>query len=263
MVAPSTCRTFAAAAQLRRLRFYQEFLRPAGVEHQLSIALPSPGPRLTRITLNRGAGRFSERDRLCLDLLRPHLARAWENAEAFERLGAERGTLEQVADAVDVGIITVRHGRLAYLNPRARALLCSYFAVRTGRRLPAPLAGWLTTQRPPAADAASPARNPLRLERDGGHLEVRALSDGDGHVLILSERRTGPTARGLESLGLTRRQAEVLAWLSHGKANPEIAAILGISPHTVARHVEAVFEKLRVRTRTAAAAAAFGHVAST
>lgn len=246
-------------AELRRLRFYQEFLRPAGVEHQLSIALPSPGPRLIRITLNRSEGRFRERDRMLLDLLRPHLARAWENAEAFEGLGVERRSLEQVADALEVGVITVRNGRPAYLNARARSQLAVYFGARPGRRLPPSLAGWLAGQRPRAGAAT---RDPLRVERAGGRLEVRALSDGEGHVLILRERRTGLTAHALESLGLSRRQAEVLAWLAQGKANPEIAEILAISPHTVARHVEAVFEKLGVRTRTAAAGVAFAHLAS-
>jgi DNA-binding CsgD family transcriptional regulator len=251
---------FFDRAQLRRLRFYQEFLRPAGVEHQMSIALPSPGPRLMRITLNRGEGRFRERDRLMLDLLRPHLARAWENVEAFERLGADRRSLEQVAEAVDVGVITVRRGRTAYMNPRARGHLGTYFASRARRHLPSPLAEWLATQRPSTAGDVAPPRDPLLVERDGGRLEVRALSDGDGHVLILRERRTGLAPRGLESLGLTRRQAEVLAWLAQGKANLEIAAILAISPHTVARHVEAVFEKLGVRSRAAATAAAFAHL---
>src|SRR5262249_40444745 len=69
---------------------YQEFSRPAGVEHQISFALPSTGHRLTRITLNRARGDLSERDRLMLNLVRPHVARAWEQAAAFERLAAER-----------------------------------------------------------------------------------------------------------------------------------------------------------------------------
>ena len=120
-------------------------------------------------------------------------------------------------------------------------------------------------RRAPAAvrrDDLPRPRPPFFVERDGGRLEVRALPDADGHLLVLRERLTRIAAGPLESLGLTRRQAEVLAWLAQGKANVDIAAILAISPRTVARHVEAIFERLGVRTRTAAAAAAFAHLAS-
>lgn len=58
--------------------------------------------------------------------------------------------------------------------------------------------------------------------------------------------------------GLTAREAEVLGWVARGKTNGEIARLLFISPHTVRKHVENIFEKLNVRTRTAAAACARG-----
>lgn len=53
---------------------------------------------------------------------------------------------------------------------------------------------------------------------------------------------------------LTEREAEVLGWLAEGMTNAEIARILFVSPHTVRKHVENIFEKLGVHTRTAAAA---------
>ena len=67
-----------------------------------------------------------------------------------------------------------------------------------------------------------------------------------------SRRRVGG------SWGLTPREAEVLGWVARGKVNAEIAAALFISPHTVRKHLENLFEKLDVRTRTAAAAHARG-----
>jgi DNA-binding CsgD family transcriptional regulator len=54
--------------------------------------------------------------------------------------------------------------------------------------------------------------------------------------------------------GLTEREAEVLGWVGNGKTNDEIAAVLHLSSHTVRKHLENIFEKLGVHTRTAAAA---------
>lgn len=63
-----------------------------------------------------------------------------------------------------------------------------------------------------------------------------------------SRRRVDP------SLSLTSREAEVLGWVARGRTNAEIAAVLFISPLTVRTHLEHIFEKLDVRTRTEAAA---------
>jgi DNA-binding CsgD family transcriptional regulator len=59
--------------------------------------------------------------------------------------------------------------------------------------------------------------------------------------------------------GLSRRELEVLRLVAAGKSNREIAAQLVISEHTVARHVQNIFAKLRVSSRTAATAFAFEH----
>ena len=57
----------------------------------------------------------------------------------------------------------------------------------------------------------------------------------------------------LETLGLTVREAEVLLWVAQGKANADVATILGMSEKTVKIHLGHIFEKLSVETRTAAA----------
>lgn len=57
---------------------------------------------------------------------------------------------------------------------------------------------------------------------------------------------------------ITAREAEILGWVARGMTNAEIAEALFISPLTVRKHMENIFEKLDVRTRTAAAAYARG-----
>ena len=54
-------------------------------------------------------------------------------------------------------------------------------------------------------------------------------------------------------LVLTHREKEVLKWVTHGKTNPEIAIILGISRRTVCFHLNNIYQKLGVSTRTQAA----------
>jgi DNA-binding NarL/FixJ family response regulator len=67
-----------------------------------------------------------------------------------------------------------------------------------------------------------------------------------------ARRRPGPA-------GLTAREVDVLALLARGLTNKEIAARLVISRKTVANHVEHIYTKIGVSTRTAAALFATKH----
>lgn len=59
---------------------------------------------------------------------------------------------------------------------------------------------------------------------------------------------------------LTAKEAETLYWVVKGKINRDIADIVGSSPATVKKHLERVFAKLGVETRTAAAAMAMNRL---
>jgi DNA-binding CsgD family transcriptional regulator len=92
----------------------------------------------------------------------------------------------------------------------------------------------------------------------GGKLRARRVSEADQAVSIIALSRSdaAPTGSNWNPPQLTAREGEVLLWVSRGKTNRDIADILGMSPRTVNKHLEHIFEKLGVETRTAAAAAA-------
>ena len=59
--------------------------------------------------------------------------------------------------------------------------------------------------------------------------------------------------------GLSDRELEVLRLVADGRSNREVAEALVISEHTVARHLQNIFAKLGVDSRTAAASWGFQH----
>ena len=75
-------------------------------------------------------------------------------------------------------------------------------------------------------------------------------------VLLNLEQTGSAAAERLRQIALTPRETEVLSWVAKGKTNRDIADILGMSHRTVNKHLEHVFEKLGVETRSAAAAVA-------
>ena len=85
-------------------------------------------------------------------------------------------------------------------------------------------------------------QNDLRSCLDALH-ELRSALDRLGSA---TECTPSPPA------SLTCREREVLQWLSGGKTDRDIGHILGISPRTVHKHLQRIYEKLGVETRTAA-----------
>ena len=59
-------------------------------------------------------------------------------------------------------------------------------------------------------------------------------------------------------LPLTTREHEVLRWLASGKTDRDIGDILGISRRTVHKHLQHIYDKLGVETRTAAVVRVLG-----
>jgi hypothetical protein len=86
---------FVTLGQLHRTELYAEWFRLDSIEYELEVAISSPFSHTKTFLFDRGAGRdFSERDRLVLNLLQPHLRRLYEIAELrrLEAAGVGRAT---------------------------------------------------------------------------------------------------------------------------------------------------------------------------
>jgi ATP/maltotriose-dependent transcriptional regulator MalT len=97
-------------------------------------------------------------------------------------------------------------------------------------------------------------RDTAEMELDAARLGFQQLGAATdlARVEHLAEAASSPGPRGLSA-----RELEVLALVAKGSTNREISAALVISEHTVARHLQNVFAKLGVSSRTAATAFAF------
>ncbi len=190
-------------------------------------------------------------------------------AEVIARIAAHVQNARQMKqartalDAFGQATVALRisDGRLVWQTPLARKLIRAYFP-GSEDDTPQRLLEWV--------HAAEKAR------RDGQEVSQLLLADGARRLLATFHDRTeeGGEAEGewlvvlreendastIEALvaafRLTLREAEVLYWVIRGKTNRDIGDILGTSPRTVHKHLEHVFEKLGVETRTAAAGVA-------
>lgn len=144
--------------EFQRTPLYGEYYRSIRIDHVMAVPIHVDRRYLVSFVLNRSKRNFSDRDRACLELIRPHLGNLY-------RLG-----------------VAARHGE----------------------------------------DASAAHDN---------------AADSSVHAAALP---------------LTARERDVLHWLAAGKTDRDIGAILDISPRTVQKHLQRIYEKLGVETRTAA-----------
>ncbi|MFK4490930.1 response regulator [Bradyrhizobium sp. USDA 336] len=148
-----------------------------------------------------------------------------------------------------------RQGNLLWATPQAQKLLSDHHGAQAGDFvLPPTLLQWLEQ-----AKAKSGSKSQAASLPDNPQLRFYYMGETAPNEFLLRLSKEAGTALPPEftsELGLTTREGEVLAWLSKGKTNRDIAQILGLSPRTVDKHLEQIYAKLGVENRTAAAAIA-------
>jgi DNA-binding NarL/FixJ family response regulator len=229
---------------------------------------PQPGLALLRLAQGRAATAAASIRAALTAVTNDRLARARLCAAQVEiaLAAGDAGTAGRACDELTRTASTYGSSGLeaAALHARGAVLLAGGQAEAALPTLRAACRRWLELDAP--YDAAR-----VRLLLAGTY---QALGDADAarRELDAAEvvfERLGATLdarevaarRGPAALpgGLTGREAEVLALVAAGRSNREIAAVLVLSPKTVARHLSNIFAKLGVSSRTRAAAYAFEH----
>jgi DNA-binding CsgD family transcriptional regulator len=243
---------FLSREEFHASRLYQLLYRSLGVEYQMSVGLPAPRPVVIGIALNRGDRDFSERDREVMNVLRPHLMQAWFNARDQSRLRTLLGAAGAASAENGAGLI-VLSTPLQEVTPEALVTLYRHFGrPSSSGPLPVRVERWLDRQRSRlGGDRPPELERPLWAEVDGRRVLLRYLSPNAEHpgVLVLSEEASSPRRQGLDALGLTRREAEVVDRVIKGESNAAIGRSLHVSPGTVKKHLDHIYAKLGVSGR--------------
>jgi DNA-binding CsgD family transcriptional regulator len=222
----------------RRVRgeIYPEYFGQLGIVDFTGIALSRSQTHTLRFGLESKGRDFSDRDRLVLELLRPHLALAHQHARVRRLVTAAFVALENGAEERAPAVLLLGRGSIDFASRSARRLLERYFGQR-GAGLPGELDGWLQD--------ASAREKPYTKLRAGRRLVVEADRGNRSVLLLREERNTVP---------LTSREWDVIRCVAAGMSNAETARLLWVTPATIRKHLENIYGKLGVSSRTAALA---------
>jgi DNA-binding CsgD family transcriptional regulator len=250
---------FLSRREYHALPLYREFYGQIKAEYQVAMSLPSRPPVVIGLALTRGDNDFSDREVRQLGAARPHLIQAYRNAELAAAREATIAALESRLEDVGTAVIVVdRYGRVDLATPTGRRLLAGPLNA-PNNRIPAELIARLAARR----TAGTPASEPLVIEGEEGRpLSLRVLrgpEDGS-EMLVIEPEASGLSVPALENLGLTRRQAEALRWVALGRRGPEVARLMGLSPRTVEKHLQAASTRLGAAGAAEAAATAWAAV---
>ena len=247
-------------SQFRRTPLYSDYYRCVGFDHVMALPLYVDRRFLVSFVFNRKRRDFDEAERDALDVLRPQLAALFGQALSQERTRSLLAQIDSLAAPGGWSAIELDAERRvvrASDATRERIEACwPDWKGRAGTRLPETVDRWLRDRLERTESlTGTAASGSLTVGRSGRALRVRLVPNpaaGGGFLLFVGLAVEADLPASAAGAVLTPREREVLQWAAAGKTNPEIGAILDLSPRTVEKHFEHIFEKLGVETRTAA-----------
>ncbi|MBW4621781.1 MAG: helix-turn-helix transcriptional regulator [Cyanosarcina radialis HA8281-LM2] len=244
---------------------YQQIMKRIGVDDISGMALysgdPSKRPRgdeyITAYYFYQQSWEsLTERDRLVLNLIQPHLNQAYQTVTRFQSLQKQLTQLQQSLDRSGV-IFLDDLGQVKLITSQAARWLEDYFNYTyLFDRLPDQLNSWIRhqiSQLKTDSNLPSPCL-PLCLELRDRQLTIRLVIDepGEQYLLLLAEERVISLLASLEAIGLSKQEAKILFWAIQGKDNTAIAQEMNIRYRTVGKHLENIYRKLNAHSRSEA-----------
>lgn len=250
-----------AGRVFRHSALHADYYRRIGINYVMALPLRIDGGNVISVVFNRARADFKDAERGVLDTLRRPLAAIYRNLAACEDAGLSLKCVRDLAAENGWQIVRISiAGRILDACPQALLLLARFFPENTagrGSSLPPGLAAWFSQSRSWGLDRPAINRgHQFEMSRLGARLTVHFVpdpQDASAGYLLMKAERLGVRAEELSHLPLTGREREILVLVAAGKTNAEIATVLSISARTVQKHLEHVFPKLGVETRTAAA----------
>jgi DNA-binding CsgD family transcriptional regulator len=232
----------ASARAFHATALYSDGYRHYGVEDLAILPVPAEEGRRCAYSITRASRGWSDRERDLLVLLRRELAAAESLVDERVRARAVATALHRTGALYGDGVALVgAGGRLLETNGVARRWLAD-----PGAR--DQLGSWVAARRVGRAPSV------VKIAGREGAIWARHLHGGGSEpdaVLLHRVRQPVAVAR---DLGLTPREADVLAHAATGLSDAEVARDLAITVRTVGKHLEHIYRKLGVPGRTAAAA---------
>jgi CheY-like chemotaxis protein/DNA-binding CsgD family transcriptional regulator len=183
------------------------------------------------------------------------LVRIFSHLQTAKMMNQARGALDAFGQAAIA--ITPKDGKIVWQTPLARDWMNRYGVFGLDETATAAFSKWIM-QLQPTLETENQAE-PLTIIKRADRLTFTIVdsSNKEQWVILLREESDEVQIEALCAVfKLTKRESEVLYWATKGKTNKDIADILAASPRTINKHLEHIFVKMGVETRTAAASLA-------
>jgi DNA-binding CsgD family transcriptional regulator len=260
--------------------YYNDFLRPQKIYYKTVIYLKSGTDLLGIIGLFRpkGFGNFSEKDIRIMNILTPYLRQALKNIDAFRRIQLENCVFKMADQDSFSGLIILNDSmETVYMNKWAKDFCKNLAKPPNGDRKPRngedsyPSIPYLLTEdcnhlreqmkHNSFSITPLPISRILKLSGYGKYslcsqiLSKEMSMGGQVFYMVkideLTRQVTLNTGALERDFGLTKREIDILVNIFNGLKNAEIAERLFISEITVKEHLQHIFEKIDVSSRTA------------
>ncbi len=250
--------------------YYNDFMRPQSIHHQMSIYLKNDQVFLGVFSLfrNKHVDDFSIVDQYKANLIAPYLAGALEKTLISKRMAEHDAIIDSLAPNLPHrGIVVLDESfEPTYQNEIARALLSHFAPTKTeGVSIPESLSKEIYLNckdllRSARIDGA--LKIPRRqfemvspIDKKKLCISVGLISDPKKNLLLLllffdPEDHEKDESMRLKQQGLSKREREIAFLLSRGLRNKEISDKLFISEYTVENHLRSIYRKMNVTNRT-------------